>query len=133
MDNRFSDHRRQLLVVGNNKSSRTEVKSGIPQGSVLGPLLFIIFINDLPSEVKSWIKIFADDTKIFRAICRVRDGEILQEDLNKLASWAIKWQLPFNEPKCKAVHYGRGNQRTNYIVSPGPARSCGSATGSAPS
>ena len=82
------------------------VKSGIPQGSVLGPILFIIFINDLPDNIKSSLKIFADDTKLFKAVADIQDKNELQQDLNSLAKWSKKWQLPFNEAKCKVIHYG---------------------------
>lgn len=81
--------------------------SGIPQGSVLGPILFI-FINDLPEFIKPYLKIFADDTKPFKALHNIlKDWNVIQEDIQKLAAWSIKWQLPFKVPKCKIVHYGK--------------------------
>ena len=102
------------MVIENEKSSWTPVRSGIPQGSVLGPVLFIIFINDLPNLITSYTRIFADDTKIFRAIESMDDTTALQEDLMKLATWSSKWQLPFNESKCKVIHFGRKNPHHNY-------------------
>ena len=90
---------------------------GIPQGSVLGPILFIIYINDLPDSVKSsLLKIFADDTKIFKTIANVQDKEDLQRDLDSLSIWSIKWLLPFNEPKCKVIHYGKNNPGHQYSM-----------------
>ena len=65
--------------------------SGIPQGSVLGPLLFVIFINDLPTQVKSDIFLFVDDTKIFWNIRSEDDRETLQKDINTMLEWANKW------------------------------------------
>ena len=106
--------RKQRVIVGNNKSEWASVKSGIPQGSVLGPILFVIFINDLPDHLKSYTKIFADDTKIFNALESIDDPTILQEDLMKLAQWSDKWQLPFNEAKCKIIHFGKNNPQQSY-------------------
>ena len=74
-------------------SNWSEVTSGIPQGSVLGPLLFTIFINDLLLSITSHIQIFADDTKIYNT---VQDSGILKNDLDKLVLWSKEWLLPFN-------------------------------------
>ncbi len=71
----FLKDRRQIVVLGNSESEWVKVKSGVPQGNVLGPLLFIIFINDLPSNLKySLIKMFADDCKLLARVCSMRDG-----------------------------------------------------------
>ena len=67
--------------------------SGVPQGSVLGPILFIIYINDLENEIGSNILKFADDTKMFRRVESQEDRHQLQVDLNKLVKWAEKWQM----------------------------------------
>ena len=79
----------------------------ILQGSVLGPLLFIIFINDLPDCVKSAIKIFADDTKIYREIKDQNDIKQLQNDIDSLKKWSRDWQLLFSASKCKCRHQGK--------------------------
>ena len=110
----FLSNRKQWVVIGKEKSSWTSVKSGIPQGSVLGPILFIIFINDLPKLVTSYTRIFADDTKIFKAIESMDDTKVLQNDLIELANWSKKWQLPFNESKCKVIHFGKKNPHQSY-------------------
>lgn len=81
---------------------------------MLGPLLFILFINDLPNCIDSTVKIFADDTKVFRAIGDMSDWVALQSDILNLTDWSNKWQLPFNVDKCKVVHYGRNNSNYTY-------------------
>ena len=83
---------------------------------MLGPILFVIFINDLPEQITSNIKIFADDTKIFRSLSKVNDLTSMQNDLNELAKWSRKWQLPFNETKCKVIHFGRNNPNHTYSM-----------------
>ena len=76
------------------------VTSGIPQGSVLGPLLFLLYINDLPDNIDSSVYRYANDTKLYREIREPRDHEILQEDLNKLSDWSDLWLLKFHSEKC---------------------------------
>ena len=112
----FLNKRQQRVILNNDTSDWADVISGIPQGSVLGPILFIIFINDLPKEVKSYIKIFADDTKLFRAIKNIKDIDGIQQDITKLTEWSIRWQLMFNDGKCKVVHYGKNNPRYQYMI-----------------
>ena len=91
------------MVVNGEYSEWMGVTCGIPQGSVLGPLLFIVYINDLPEEVESEIFLFADDTKIFRTIYTQEDKNILQNDLMKLYQWSNKWLLKFHPAKCKSM------------------------------
>ena len=112
----FLSNRKQSVVLNGARSSQRDVTSGIPQGSVLGPILFIIFINDMPNVIDSEIKIFADDTKLFRAITSIEDNEKLQEDLNALNEWSRKWQLGFNTSKCKTLHYGTNNKQFTYLL-----------------
>ena len=83
-----------------------EVLSGIPQGSVLGPLLFILFVNDMPDVVHSYIQMFADDTKVFKEIASPQDSHDLQSDLDALQKWSADWLLSFNAEKCKVLHVG---------------------------
>lgn len=82
----------------------------------MGPLLFILYINDLPDVVESFVKIFADDTKFFREIESIEDHDSLQEDANKVFAWSEEWQLPFNVEKCKVMHYGGNNQDYSYSM-----------------
>ena len=99
----FLSKRTQQVVLNAYKSGHKEVTSGIPQGSVLGPLLFVIFINDLPDQVNSEIFLFANDTKIFRNIKGPDDQKILQDDINTMLQWADKWQLEFHPDKCLSM------------------------------
>lgn len=112
----FLSDRKQRVVLGSQKSSWKPVTSGIPQGSVLGPILFIIFINDMPKMVESLMKLFADDSKIFKAIESFHDISVIQDDINKLIHWSIIWQLPINIGKCKCLHYGKNNPHHTYSI-----------------
>ena len=98
--------RKQRAGVNGEFSQWREVKSSVPQGSVLGPVLFSLFINDLKIGISSEVVKFADDTKLFQVVKTRRDCEELQKDLSKLAEWAAKWQMHFNIRKCKVMHIG---------------------------
>ena len=79
------------------------VKSGIPQGSVLGPLLFLLYIDDLHSVVKhSKLKLYGDDVTLYKEIKCESDCKLLQEDLDRICDWADKWQLRLNASKSEA-------------------------------
>ena len=108
--------RKQRVVVEGEESSWRPVISGVPQGSVLGPILFLIYINDLENEIGSNILKFADDTKMFRRVESQEDRHQLQSDLNKLVKWAEKWQMLFNKDKCKCLHIGQANAKNNYLM-----------------
>ena len=92
----FLRDRRQRVTVNGEKSGWREVISGIPQGTVLGPVLFVIYINDLPENVKSDLFMFADDTKVSRVIVEKRDREELQQDMYNLQKWSESWLLKFS-------------------------------------
>lgn len=85
--------RYQRTCINGCRSGWRRVTSGVPQGSVLGPLLFLIYINDLDSGVMSWILKFADDTKVFRKVCNDMDRSILQDDLDRLIAWSLEWLM----------------------------------------
>ena len=97
-------------------SNWKSVLSGVPQGSVLGPILFLIYINDLDEDITSKVLKFADDTKVFRKIESDADRQQLQDDLNKLNEWSEKWQMLFNYGKCKCLHTGHGNEDAQYTM-----------------
>ena len=93
------------------------VWSGVPQGSVSGPFLFLIFISDLEDNTTGSVLKFADDTKIFRQVTDTRDNMRMQIDLDKLVEWADKWQMHFNASKCKVICVGQKNPRFSYSMS----------------
>ena len=111
----FLSEREQFVSVGNQSSGYSKVTSGVPQGSVLGPTLFIYYINDMPDILDCLVKIFADDTKIYSQVCDIEDRTKLQENLNKLTSWTRDWQIQFNNKKCKVLHVGKIIQSTNIL------------------
>ena len=106
--------RKQRVIVDGEISNWKSVLSGVPQGSVLGPILFLIYINDLEDDISSKVLKFADDTKVFRKVTNDTDKQSLQDDLNKLVKWSEKWQMFFNFGKCKCIHIGHGNMDEEY-------------------
>ena len=112
----FLSNRKQHVGVRHARSEWADVISGVPQGSVLGPILFVIYINDLPDIVSSTTKMFADDTKIYHKIDKNsnRGEETIQQDLNHLQEWSDTWLLRFNATKCKTMHMGTTNSRRDY-------------------
>ena len=103
----FLQNRTQQVVVNGSTSGIAPVISGIPQGTVLGPVLFVIYINDLLDEISSDGLMFADDTKVFRQIDSREDALKLQDDLWKLQEWTDKWLLRFNAEKCHVLTMGK--------------------------
>jgi hypothetical protein len=100
----FLTNRKQRVAIRGTYSSWTHVKSGVPQGTILGPILFLIYINDISTRAASQIKLYADDTKLYREICdKTLDVQILQADLTHLQDWSKTWQLPFNTDKCEVI------------------------------
>ena len=99
----FSEHTQQVVLNGSASITFT-LSSGVPQGSVMGPLLFLVYINDIPEQVECNISMFADDTKIYTAVKSAADSQRLQTDLNSLARWADDWLLRFNVKKCKCTY-----------------------------
>ena len=118
----FLSNRKQRVVIGDSFSCWEDVLSGVPQGSVLGPLLFTIFINDLPKIVKHLIRMYADDCKLIAIIKTLQDMIQLQNDIDSLQEWAKTWQMSFNYNKCKVMHLGNKNQRKDYTMKLGEDR-----------
>ena len=101
----FLDQRLQHVKIMDNISSSKQVISGIPQGTVLGPILFIMYINDLPDNITSHLFMFADDTKIYK---KSNEHYDLQDDLNQLQKWSDDWLLRFHPAKCIQLNISRG-------------------------
>ena len=102
----FLTNRTQQVLLEGNMSSSINVTSGVPQGSVLGPLLFLIYINDLPDYIQnnSTVKLFADDTIIYHPTNNQQDSIALQEDLDSLQRWESDWLMHFHPQKCQTMH-----------------------------
>ena len=96
-------NRKQSVVVDGKQSSLNDVDSGVPQGTVLEPLLFLLHIYDLPSVVSSKVKLFADDCLIYRIIKNKEDQIALQKDLNLLENWGNTWGMRFSAAKCNIM------------------------------
>jgi hypothetical protein len=96
----FLSNRTQRVVIDSQHSSKSPVVSGVPQGTVLGPLLFLAYINDLPDKVTSQVRLFADDLILYRQIESNNDCNTLQDDINSLCDWEAAWQMKFNQSKC---------------------------------
>ena len=112
----FLTDRSQYVSINGFKSSTKPVTSGVPQGSVLGPTLFIYFINDLPEVVKAIAKMFADDTKSYTSLTSYKDHCDLQSDIDNMDQWTYEWLLFFNNEKCKCMHLGKNNPHYNYTI-----------------
>ena len=108
----FLRDRRQRVVCQQTFSNWEPIVSGVPQGALLSPILFLLYINDLPARLKSTVKLFADDTKIYRTISSEEDAAKLQHDLNMLAAWSDTWHMNFNADKCAVVQVKKGS---NYV------------------
>jgi hypothetical protein len=113
----FLTGRTQTVIVDGASSDPAPVISGVPQGSVLGPILFLVFINDLPLQVQSKTRLFADDCVIYREIHSENDCRALQEDLNKLAEWEKKWGMSFHPEKCSVLRIHRKRQPIEFDYS----------------
>jgi len=103
-------------MIAGIESNWAPVLSGVPQSSVLGLVLFICYINDMPNIVSSFIYMYADDTKICRQMSDILDSLKLQADLNNIQKWSEQWQMKFNSAKCKVIHLGHVNGRSKYIM-----------------
>ena len=109
--------REQRVVLASATSNCSVVNSGVPQGFVLGPLLFVVFINDLLDLVENKTKLYADDSKIFFSYdTSISTPKLLQDDLDSLVIWANEWSLELNLIKCKVMHFGKKNKKFVYTM-----------------
>ena len=111
--------RQQRVVLNGNYSEWGDVLSGVPQGSVLGPTLFLMFINDIDLAVDvsgSYLLKFADDTKWSMVVESEEQSRIFQEGILRLEAWSREWQMLFNSDKCHILHLGARNQKFEYIM-----------------
>ena len=116
----FLTGRKHKVCVDGECSSWACAKSGISQGSVLGPTLFVIFINDMSNAIKNSCMLFADDAKLYRTIQTKEDASSLQEDIDSLVRWSLNWQLPFNVEKCKIMRIGNDKNPQTYYMNEQP-------------
>ena len=113
----FLTNRKHRVQIRGSYSERSPVISGVPQGSILGPIMFLICVNDIPYFYTA--KLFADDTKIYREINKVEDSIALQSDLTTLDLWADLWQVKFNSSKCEVmkITHNKDKSTPQYQVS----------------
>ena len=119
----FLTCRRQRVLVNGQKSDWIQARSDVPQGSVLGPLLFIMYIGSLHHSVtNSILKIFADDVTMYRAVSNALDCQLLQEDLARVFDWTVTWQVRLNPAKCEAVNLSNKHSppQFTYTIGDGP-------------
>ena len=110
----YLHERSQCVVVDGKNSNWISVPSGVPQGSILGPLFFLLFINDMPNVSESTTALFADDAKCFKSINSIDNCICLQNDINRFHDWSVAWNMTFNASKCKVLTISRKHQPIMY-------------------
>ena len=110
--------RTQTVVLDGESSEEVNVTSGVPQGSVFGPLLFLLYINDLPENIQSQVSLFADDTAVYLTVTNMQDNQVLQSDLESLQHWERFWDVEFNPGKCQVIHitYSKSPVKSSYFM-----------------
>jgi len=114
----FLENRSQSVVLNGTTSDAIPVTPGVPQGSVLGPLLFLAYINDLPQNVRSKVRLFADDTTIYLSLTPADQSVTLQNDLKTPENWELELDMEFNSSKCQVIHVTKRKHRfpTHYTL-----------------
>ncbi len=113
----FLHNRRQRVILRDGTSRWENVISGIPQGSILGPVLFLLYINDMPGKTTNNCKLFADDSKLYGVANTVEDCKLIQQDLNNLSVWSRQWLLRFNASKCTVMRMKNSSNQVDYKYS----------------
>ena len=94
MSNYLSDRKQTVILPGSSGSTPIEILAGVPQGSILGPLMFLVYINDIITDINAHIHLFADDTSLFMVVNSPNEtAAVLQSDIDKISSWANKWMV----------------------------------------
>ena len=112
--------REMRTVIRDQPSEWGKVTSGVPQGSVLAPAMFAVYINDMGENVSSYISLFADDAKLLRKVVNYDDCRELQNDIDRVSDWSTKWQMQFNIGKCKKIEFGKSSKRCSFNYKLGP-------------
>ena len=107
-------------MINGSLSFRKPVTSGVPQGTVLGPLLFLLYINDITKDINSETRLLADDCILYRQIVSSTESVKLQEDINRLYFWSLTWHMSFNTKKCHILSISRQRLKpvTAYKIGP---------------
>ena len=114
----FLTNRRQRVKVGKTYSEWADVTSGVPQGSVLAPLLFILYVTDMQVDsINAKLTKFADDTKIYSEISDSASSQRLQNSLNKVSEWCDTWKMPINVSKSGVLHFTKQKQNVQTYYS----------------
>ena len=116
---KFLSNRKQRFLLEGKSSAQADVTSGVPQGTVNGPLYFLAFINDLPECISSDCGLFADDSFVYRLVRSDKDAEALQKDLNSLEKWEEQWQMKFHPEKCQVINIctnPKNRKQRNYTL-----------------
>jgi ribonucleases P/MRP protein subunit RPP40 len=108
--------RKQGVIMGDSISRWLDVLSGVPQGSVLGPLMFLLFVNDIPDCICNTCLLYADDNKLIAKVSSEVDWLMFQKYIDNLCEWSKMWQIKFNHDKCKIMHFGKLNQKHQYFM-----------------
>ncbi len=103
-------------VIKGEKSEWCRVTSGVPQGIVLAPVMFLVYVSDIVDEVDSYISLFADDAKLLKRVENNMDCEILQKDLNKIYNWSKKWELEFNAKEMQGDGIKKKQKKTDKFL-----------------
>ena len=107
-------NRQQRVAIRGMYSNWSAMTSGVPQGTILGPILFLIYINDIPNIVKSSVKLFADNTKIYHELSHNSATSVLQSDLDSLEEWMRNWQVKFDPEKCEVMRISYKQDKSNH-------------------